>query len=483
MAIIRNNYKITKVKDEVFPISFCEISTDSNQEPSNGLNDTKIKTEEDPEETSKVETYDSDFEWKMDDDEWDLPKPAEYEIKSEPESSSDTEVECKLEPNTRRSARLSQYPTEVGRYLEFDDYSFPKSSHATVRYPHKRPHRSNDPEGEAKIRSFVDVKCHICNEPFDAFWLVRKHFQSVHPDQKAFLICCNRKFTRRYSLLDHIEWHDRSKVHACNECGKEYKTGKILQQHINVVHLKIVTQSEFMCTKCGKIFKTTSALNKHQNVAHAENDGKSFECFICHRESFKNEYTLQRHIKYLHDPDSPKYKTTICHICSCILKVVSMKYHMQAKHSNEIKEKAKCEICQHWIVKSSMKQHMEKHKSNTGAECNICGKFFKSKLSVYKHKTVVHSTNFKFECTYCDKKFHRKVKMQEHVAVRHTRDFLFKCRVQHCGREFRSEANWKIHEKKNHPVEYEKFFKPHYLRSPKREPDMDEPSNTFNPLD
>lgn len=81
--------------------------------------------------------------------------------------------------------------------------------------PNKRPHRAHDVEGEEKIRNFVDIKCHVCDEQFDAFWRVRKHFKNFHPEQKGYVMCCNRKFTRRYALLDHIEWHDRSKVHSC----------------------------------------------------------------------------------------------------------------------------------------------------------------------------------------------------------------------------------------------------------------------------
>lgn len=490
--------------DPVIELRDCEVKIERFNKTSN------VKKEDSRKETQKYRKEDeSDFEWELDESikqNWEVAKKKNeektlreeikvLEVKTKRrkiESNSDETDDASLTAEERkqkaqtyvRYIRQCDLTPEIleskQKFVMIDgiEYKVPrrplkswmetkqKKVDKEPQSVNKRPHRSHDPEGEEKIRNFVEVKCHICDEKFDAFWRIRKHFKRFHPDEKGYLICCNRKFTRRYALLDHIEWHDRSKVHCCETCGKEYKTKKILQQHVNIVHLKLVPNYEFMCTQCGKIFKTSSALNTHINVMHKEGDGRTFECFVCHRESFKNEYTLQRHMKYLHDPDSPKYKTTICHICSAILKVVSMKHHMQAKHSNEIKEKVKCEICEHWIVKTSMKQHMEKHKNNTGAECDVCGKFFKSKLSVYKHKTIVHSTNYKFQCSYCDKKFHREVKMKEHIAVRHTRDFPFKCRVDGCGREFRAEANWKIHEKKAHPEEYDKYFKPHYLRSP-----------------
>jgi uncharacterized C2H2 Zn-finger protein len=52
----------------------------------------------------------------------------------------------------------------------------------------------------------------------------------------------------------------------------------------------------------------------------------------------------------------------------------------------------------------------------------------------------------------------------EHVAARHTREYLWKCRV--CGKEFRAEGNWRMHEKRAHPEEYDKIFKPFYKRAP-----------------
>lgn len=54
-----------------------------------------------------------------------------------------------------------------------------------------------------------------------------------------------------------------------------------------------------------------------------------------------------------------------------------------------------------------------------------------------------------------------EVKLKEHIAVNHTRECPWSCRV--CGREFRAESNWRTHEKKQHPEEYQQRFKPAYL--------------------
>jgi uncharacterized C2H2 Zn-finger protein len=72
----------------------------------------------------------------------------------------------------------------------------------------------------------------------------------------------------------------------------------------------------------------------------------------------------------------------------------------------------------------------------------------------------------KFKCETCGKAFARNLKLTEHIAVAHTREILFRCRVPGCEKGFRAEAGWKTHEKKVHPEEYEKIFKPFYKRAP-----------------
>lgn len=109
--------------------------------------------------------------------------------------------------------------------------------------------------------------------------------------------------------------------------------------------------------------------------------------------------------------------------------------------------------------------HMKKH-NDMGTTCTICGKFLKYSAYLQRHMKLTHSDDHKFKCEFCEKPFHKKTKMLEHIAAKHTREILFRCRVEGCGREFRAEGNWKVHEKKFHPDEYEKFFKPNYLRNP-----------------
>lgn len=136
---------------------------------------------------------------------------------------------------------------------------------------------------------------------------------------------------------------------------------------------------------------------------------------------------------------------------------------MKNKHSDKPAEKVQCSICNHWIKKSAIKLHIKNH-DDKGTKCEVCGKHLSS-LSITTHMKLVHSEP-RFKCTQCDKAFSRHQKLIEHVAVAHTREFLYQCRVPECAKQFRAQASWKTHEKKNHPLEYEKIFKPYYKRDP-----------------
>lgn len=59
------------------------------------------------------------------------------------------------------------------------------------------------------ILKYIQMKCDICSDEheFDNYADVRLHFLEAH-NQKAYFICCNRKFTRLGRLLQHCKFHE-----------------------------------------------------------------------------------------------------------------------------------------------------------------------------------------------------------------------------------------------------------------------------------
>lgn len=314
-----------------------------------------------------------------------------------------------------------------------------KSSNNTPMKDPKNPSESstrrNNPEGDAKIREFLEIKCYICGEICETFFRLKKHFKSFHPDDVAYLSCCDRKFYLRFPLLDHLQTHDTKVINQCTECKKNYKTKMSLKAHIAKFHANI--QQQCICPICGRTIKTSGGLKAHL-LTHDEDDTKIFECYVC-KKNYKNEGLLRYHIRSQHNKKRPS--KVICHICSAIMSAGRLKGHMRDKHSAESEERAQCKICGNWIKKVRMHIHERIHMKGN-ATCKECGKDLKSYGSLYSHIKLVHSDERnRHKCHLCEKAFYRENKLREHIAVRHTREFIFRCRVPGCGKEFRAEGN------------------------------------------
>ncbi|KAG5667065.1 hypothetical protein PVAND_015065 [Polypedilum vanderplanki] len=440
------NEKHPKIKKEQ-PESYEELKTEIFVEtPINFENLSNIKVE--PEilfnEIQSENKDDSDFDWQMEDEK---PKKARTIKKSQPRSQQ----YLKLEDRTPEI--LASGKTHVT--INGKKFVVPKTQL-----------KSN--ESDERVSKFLDVKCELCGSAQPTFLRLIKHFRKEHKDTKPFIRCCEKKFYRRGRLLDHLDRHDDQVTHKCPHCQKSYKSKHILKVHLDKIHLQM--RNECICSVCGRSLKSEGALKNHM-YTHEEDANRTFECYICKKGNYKNEKLLRTHFYSTHNPNRPL--TTLCHICSAPVKFGTLKAHLQQKHTAEFNERVQCEICDHWIIKGRLDLHKRKHLEG-GVNCKICGKFLKSSGSLYSHMKIVHEQIRNHACNLCDKKFYKEQKLKEHVAVKHTREFLFKCRVPTCGKEFRAEANWKMHEKRQHPEEYLKFFAPTYIRGPKDNDDDDE---------
>ncbi|CAG9810177.1 unnamed protein product [Chironomus riparius] len=423
---------------------------------------------------------DDDFEWEMDDSEFWLEDEQE---KLDTDYDEGTE-KAKKTKNYVRYLKRSQVTPEMLKlgtdFVTIDgiEYKIPKKSNKKLKNSSKTeqqaPKTKNTPEGDERVRQFMEIKCEYCGADFPTFFKLGKHFRRFHEGSKVFLRCCGRKFYRRLTLLDHLDSHDASVIHECSECHKRYKTDKILKVHVDKIHKNIY--QEVICNICGRTLKSQGALKKHLLVH--EEDIRQFECYICKKSKYKNLKLLQVHFSVYHNPNKPS--RSVCHICSAVVRAGHLKNHMTQRHSDVEIEKVQCEICDHWIMKTRMHIHKRKHAMG-GVTCKICGKYLKSYGSLYSHMKILHENCKNFKCNYCDKAFYKETKLNEHVAVRHTREFLFKCRVPGCGREFRAEGNWKMHERKAHPDEYEKTLAPYYKRAPQEQVEEENEEGTALP--
>lgn len=115
---------------------------------------------------------------------------------------------------------------------------------------------------EGKIKNF---SCEICQKAFRTETLLKRHIEAVHEltDRGVIYQCnyeaCNYEATRLRELKDHeLSKHFNGVIHAC-DCGKRFKTRKLLLLHLNSHNPAI----KYPCPQCDSAFKTRSGLRKH----------------------------------------------------------------------------------------------------------------------------------------------------------------------------------------------------------------------------
>ncbi|XP_063271076.1 PR domain zinc finger protein 5 isoform X3 [Prinia subflava] len=150
--------------------------------------------------------------------------------------------------------------------------------------------------------------------------------------------------------------------HACPNCESSFASQEILAEHLQTLHQKPSEEKEFKCRNCEKKFPVKQALQRHVlqctgNIS-AGDSSRGFQCSVC-TTAFSSESSYEQH-------------------------------------------KEACRGDARFICKA-----------------DSCGKKFKSKDALKKHKENVHSGNSrkKLMCSVCNKKCSSAANLQEHRKV------------------------------------------------------------------
>lgn len=209
---------------------------------------------------------------------------------------------------------------------------------------------------------------------------------------------------------------------------------------------------EINCPKCPKIFTKLHSYRAHESQAHGgptiskhfcpicktvvigsvnrftrhkrtcnKNKQHEIECEICkkmlptltgytiHKMFHENgrNYTHKKDDKTKDEADSKSKRestnnATICHICGKIFQTASgLRIHRKSAHDNsgEIYQCEKCsKICTNVLA---LKDHIRNSHKVQETPCNICGKIFRTKNLLQKHKRYHDETKRSYKCLLC----------------------------------------------------------------------------------
>ncbi|NWS47816.1 PRDM5 protein, partial [Probosciger aterrimus] len=188
--------------------------------------------------------------------------------------------------------------------------------------------------------------------------------------------------------------------HACPNCESSFASQEILAEHLQTLHQKPSEEKEFKCRNCGKKFPVKQALQRHvlqctENISPGDTS-RSFQCSVCNT-SFSSESSYEQHKEACRGD-----ARFICKADSCGKRFKSkdaLKKHKENVHSGNSRKKLMCSVCN---KKCSSATNLQEHrKVHEIFECQECDKRFISANQLKRHM-ITHSEQVQHRQQHCE---------------------------------------------------------------------------------
>ena len=227
---------------------------------------------------------------------------------------------------------------------------------------------------------------------------------------------------------DYSPPNDLKARYPCEQCGKCFKSPKWVENH-SKSHLKTeeeIKDRTIECPGCSKTFSNNYVLKTHMK-AHTSNpaSGDRALCNICSK-TFANKYILKTHIE-IHSEDTEAERENLpCHVCQkTFSNKYNLKYHIRThdEHGKE-NETTLCNVCSKILKRTVLKKHMRNmHGETKAAECRYCG--LQTRISsINAHENRCKRSDEekllrKVKCGQCDKALSSRNKLRRHMKNIH----------------------------------------------------------------
>ncbi|XP_074946263.1 PR domain zinc finger protein 5 isoform X7 [Phalacrocorax aristotelis] len=188
--------------------------------------------------------------------------------------------------------------------------------------------------------------------------------------------------------------------HACPNCESSFASQEILAEHLQTLHQKPSEEKEFKCRNCGKKFPVKQALQRHvlqctENISPGDSS-RSFQCSVCNT-PFSSESSYEQHKEACRGD-----ARFICKADSCGKRFKSkdaLKKHKENVHSGNSRKKLMCSVCS---KKCSSATNLQEHrKVHEIFECQECDKKFISANQLKRHM-ITHSEQVQHRQQHCE---------------------------------------------------------------------------------
>nr|CAI5830374.1 unnamed protein product [Callosobruchus analis] len=299
--------------------------------------------------------------------------------------------------------------------------------------------------------NYTTIRCSYCNKTFESKRSLDNHIVKRHPDFVASV---------------------SSKIHGCTQCTYRTTISRCLKEHLMVKHPEVAGNRIFIrCIYCNKSFTRKLALDDHIVKRHpdfiASVSNKIYECSTC---TFRTVSTkdLKRYTTAKHPAIAGNRKFRRCIYCNkTFVRRETLDDHIIKTHPDFVayvsRKVHECTQCTYKTTNiSHLKQHLlVKHPEIAGNRifrCIYCNKTFTRKLALDDHIVKKHSdfiaciSNKVHGCTKCTYKTTSNSHLKRHM-VKHSDiagDHITN-RCTHCNKTFTSTQALDDHIVKRHP--------------------------------
>jgi uncharacterized Zn-finger protein len=261
------------------------------------------------------------------------------------------------------------------------------------------------PLRKSKQRIYICETCGKVYTKSDSF----KYHVMTHTEESKQFTCnyCSKKFCHEKPYKTHMLRHSGEKQVECQLCDKTFFTTRSLR-----VHMDVHNEQKYICNICGTRFKARNSLTAHMQKQHETK--WIYHCSICEFMLESEDAIVAHYNKHIESDKSRNTSGVLYHKTSPFECQICVKYwgsklsyqlHMRRRHGLKAKD-----IENEEKIKNVLSSEMQTLKT---FECNDCYKTFVTKFQIQAH-VGVHMKVKPFECLKCSKSFCTKMQLNIH---------------------------------------------------------------------